>query len=47
LVSLDIKKAFDSISHSYMSEVLKFFNFGDQFIKWVRLLCTPLCNLTW
>jgi hypothetical protein len=40
LISLDIKKAFDSISHSYMSEVLKFFNFGDQFIKWVRLLCT-------
>jgi hypothetical protein len=39
LVSLDIKKAFDSISHSYMEQVLKFFNFGDSFIKWVKLIC--------
>jgi hypothetical protein len=40
LVSLDIKKAFDSISHSYMTGVLKFFNFGESFINWVKLLCT-------
>jgi hypothetical protein len=40
LVSLDIKKAFDSISHNYMEEVLKFFNFGENFIKWIKVLCT-------
>jgi hypothetical protein len=40
LISLDIKKAFDSISHSYMTGVLKFFNFGESFINWVKLLCT-------
>jgi hypothetical protein len=40
LVSLDIKKAFDSISHSYMVEALKFFNFGESFINWIKLLCT-------
>jgi hypothetical protein len=40
LLSLDIKKAFDSILHGYMEQALKFFNFGDAFIKWVKLLCT-------
>jgi hypothetical protein len=40
LISLDIKKAFDSISHSYMNEALKFFNFGENFIKWINVLCT-------
>jgi hypothetical protein len=40
LISLDIKKAFDSISHSYMNQVLKFFNFGDEFISWINVLCT-------
>jgi retron-type reverse transcriptase len=40
LVSLDIKKAFDSISHNYMVKALEFFNFGPQFIKWVKLVST-------
>jgi Reverse transcriptase (RNA-dependent DNA polymerase) len=40
LISLDIRKAFDSISHKYLESCLKFFNFGDQFIKVVMLLCT-------
>jgi hypothetical protein len=40
LLSLDIRKAFDSISHSYMEQVLKFFNFGENFIRWVKVLCT-------
>jgi hypothetical protein len=40
LVSLDIKKAFDSISHNFMEHALKFFNFGEQFIKWIKVLCT-------
>ena len=28
ILSLDIKKAFDSIGHQYLSKVLDFFNFG-------------------
>jgi retron-type reverse transcriptase len=40
LISLDIKKAFDSISHNYLLETLKFFNFGQNFIKWIKILCT-------
>jgi hypothetical protein len=40
LVSLDIKKAFDSISHNFMEHALKFLNFGEKFIKWIKVLCT-------
>jgi hypothetical protein len=40
LVSLDIKKAFDSISHSFLVAALKFFNFGDKFIHVIKTLCT-------
>jgi hypothetical protein len=40
LISLDIKKAFDSTSHSYLQQVYKFFNFGPNFIKWLNLVCT-------
>jgi Reverse transcriptase (RNA-dependent DNA polymerase) len=39
-VSLDIKKAFDSISHNYMIEALRFFNFGEKFIGWIKAICT-------
>ena len=34
---LDYEKAFDSISHKYFSEVLRFFNFGNNMRKWVRM----------
>jgi hypothetical protein len=40
ILSLDIKKAFDSTSHSYLQEVYKFFNFGPNFIKWLNLIGT-------
>jgi hypothetical protein len=40
LISLDIKKAFDSTSHSYLQQVYKFFNFGPNFIKWLNLVAT-------
>jgi hypothetical protein len=28
LLSLDIKKAFDSLSHSYLKNIFNFYNFG-------------------
>jgi exonuclease III len=40
IVSLDIKKAFDSLSHRFIDKALAFFNVGPQMIKWIKLLCT-------
>jgi hypothetical protein len=40
LISLDIKKAFDSTSHKYLEKVYKSFNMGPNIIAWMRLICT-------
>jgi Reverse transcriptase (RNA-dependent DNA polymerase) len=40
IISLDIKKAFDSVSHQFLEHALRFFNFGETFIRWIKLLCT-------
>ena len=40
LLSLDIRKAFDTISHDYLNKVYKFFNFGDYIISWLKLIGT-------
>jgi hypothetical protein len=40
LLSLDIKKAFDSTAHAYLQQVYRFFNFGPNFIRWLNLVCT-------
>jgi exonuclease III len=40
LLSLDIRKAFDTISHNFINKCYKFFNFGDNFIKWLNLIGT-------
>ena len=38
LISIDFKKAFDSLEHNFMFEVLKLFNFGSDFISWIQML---------
>jgi len=38
LISLDAKKAFDSVSHKYLHKVLKAYGFSDNFIETVQLL---------
>ena len=43
LLLIDFEKAFDSISWSFLYEVLKFFNFGNSIIDWVK---TFYCNIT-
>jgi Reverse transcriptase (RNA-dependent DNA polymerase) len=40
VLSLDIKKAFDSLSHSYLARVYEFYNFGPNLICWITLLST-------
>ena len=37
LLLIDFEKAFDSVSWDFLFNVLNFFNFGDSFIKWVKL----------
>lgn len=38
LLCLDFKKAFDSLEWPFMISVLRKFNFGDSFIKWIETL---------
>ncbi|MCE2674445.1 MAG: hypothetical protein LW635_12790, partial [Microcystis sp. 53598_E5] len=42
LISLDAKKAFDSVSHKYMHEVLKRYGFSDNFIELIKMLYKDL-----
>ena len=38
LITIDIEKAFDSVDHTFLVAVLKKFGFGDDFIRWVRII---------
>ena len=38
ILLLDIQKAFDSVSHNFLFQVLAKFNFGDNFIRWIKVL---------
>ena len=38
LATMDIKKAFDSLDHSFLISVLKQFGFGENFIDWIKIL---------
>jgi len=38
LLSLDIQKAFDSLSHSYLKNIFQFFNFGPNITRWLTVL---------
>jgi len=40
VISLDISKAFDSVSHNFLENALKFYGFGENFIKWIKLIAT-------
>lgn len=38
VVSLDFAKAFDSVDRDFIHEVLKSLNFGEKFLKWIKIL---------
>ena len=43
IIFLDFKKAFDSLEWTFMIEILKRYNFGQNFIQWVQTLyCKPV-----
>ena len=42
LVTVDFEKAFDSVSHEFLFEVLKLFGFGKSFCSWVKILYTDV-----
>ena len=44
---LDFEKAFDSVSREFMCKTLRAFNFGETFLKWIKILYKdPLCITT-
>ena len=38
LVTIDIKKAFDSVDHTFLCAALRKFGFGENYIKWIQIL---------
>jgi len=42
LITLDAQKAFDSIDHEYLIDLLKVYNFPDEYIRWIKVLYNNL-----
>ena len=42
LVKIDQEKAFDRVSHKFMLDILKKYNFGDNFRKWIGIFYTNI-----
>ena len=40
MLFLDFQKAFDSVEWNFIFKVLEKFNFGESFIKWIKLMYT-------
>jgi hypothetical protein len=38
VLAIDMAKAFDTLDHKFIEEVYKFFGFGNNMIRWLRLL---------
>ena len=44
MVTTDFEKAFDSLSWNFLFKSLEKFNFGESFMKWIRLLYTNISS---
>ena len=44
MILVDFEKAYDSLEWNFLFKALKKCNFGDSFIKWVRLLYTNISS---
>ena len=42
LMLIDFEKAFDSISWNFLYKALRFFNFGENICKWIKILNTEI-----
>ncbi len=42
LITLDAQKAFDSVDHKYLIQLLRHYNFPDTYIKWICLIYNDL-----
>ena len=42
VTQIDFEKAFDSIEWDFLIKALKVFNFGDNFISWIKILYTDI-----
>ncbi len=38
IVAVDMAKAFDTLSHGYIRDVFRFFNFGPYITNWLELI---------
>ena len=44
VISLDQAKAFDRVSHDFMFKCLEKYNFGPNFIRWIKILYKGSCS---
>ena len=44
MTTFDFKKAFDSLNWQYLVNTLEAFNFGDSFIRWVKVLYSDISS---
>ena len=42
LTFIDFEQAFDTVEWPFLFKTLKYLNFGDIFITWIKLLCTDI-----
>ncbi len=42
LITLDAQKAFDSVDHEYLIELLKIYKFPEEYIRWIKVLYSRL-----
>ena len=44
LIAVDFEKAFDSVGHDFLFEVLELFGFGEMFCTWLKIMYTDISS---